>query len=180
MKSSFALALLTALATAQQNGASAPEVIELIDGFLIGALETEHVDGLETCVKDFNPLVNDMIAAVQDFEDGSFTKIADGIYQLGQFISQVGIVLGDCDSVSDDDVAKLTAMGEAFLHPIQLVIDAENNVIVNGVQIFKDVRAAGKDMADAKFEKAGEQYGTVAALVLWGGEEMQASTMFLQ
>ena len=120
---SFAIAALSAvLASARvdptQNGATAPEVIELIDGFLIGALDVEHVDGLDTCVKDFNPLVTDMITAVQDFEDGSYYKIADGIYQLGQFISQVGILMGDCASVSDDDVAKLTAMGEAFLHPV--------------------------------------------------------------
>ena len=54
-----------------------------IDGFLLGALEVEKVDNLESCIKDFNPMVTDMITAVQDFEDGSYHKIADGIYQLG-------------------------------------------------------------------------------------------------
>ena len=63
-------------------------------------------------------------------------------------------------------------MGEAFLHPKQLIIDAEKNVIVNGVQIFKDVKAAGADMRDGKFEQAGEMYGSVAALVLWGSSNM--------
>ena len=67
-------------------GASALEVTELIDGFLIGALEVEHVENLDTCIKDINPLVTDMTKAVEDFKDGSFSKIADGINQLGLFI----------------------------------------------------------------------------------------------
>ena len=60
---------------------------------------------METCIKDFNPLVTDMETAVADFEDGSYTKIADGVYQLGQFISQVGVVLEDCPQVGASDVA---------------------------------------------------------------------------
>ena len=180
MKAQATIALMGAIASAQvadcppscYGSSTAAEVIELIDGFLIGALGTEHVDNLETCVADFTPLVTDMATAVEDFEDGSYRAIADGIYQLGQFISQVGIVMTDCATVGEEDAQKLAQMGEAFLHPKQLIIDAENNVIVNGVEIFKDIRKAGKDMQAAEYEKAGEEYGTVAALVLWGGDTM--------
>ena len=68
-----------------ENGGwdTAKEVIELIDGVIIGALEVEGVVGLGTCVKDFNPLVQDMVTAVQDFEDPNYANIADGIYNLG-------------------------------------------------------------------------------------------------
>ena len=45
-------------------GISAINVVELIDGVLIGALEVEHVDNLETCIKDINPLVTHMTTAV--------------------------------------------------------------------------------------------------------------------
>ena len=34
----------------------------------------------ETCMKDFNLLITDMETAVADFEDGSYTKIADSVY----------------------------------------------------------------------------------------------------
>lgn len=91
-------------------------------------------------------MVIDMTKAVNDFEDGSYAKIADGIFELGQFVSQVGVVMEDCAQVGEEDVEKLEQMGEAFLHPKQLIIDAENNVIVNGVEIFKDVRKAGTYM----------------------------------
>ena len=60
---------------------------ELIDGILVGALEVEHVDGLETCIKDVDPLVAHITTAVEDFEDGSFDSIAAGVDELGQFLS---------------------------------------------------------------------------------------------
>ena len=169
----FTLCLLATTAAAQvENGVSAPEVIELIDGFILGALGTEKIDSLDTCVTDFNPMVIDMVKAVNDFEDGSYHSIADGIYNLGQFISQVGIVMEDCVAISDADVAKLELMGEAFEHPKQLIINAENNVIVNGVEIFKDVKVAMGDMKTAKYEQAGKKWGDVASLVLWGQANM--------
>ena len=148
MKSAFALGLLAASAAASipANGASAVEVIELIDGVLIGALDTEHVENLDTCVREFNPLVMHMVDAINDFEEGSFHAISEGIYELGQFISQVGIIMSDCAQVGAEDAEKLKEMGEAFLHPKQLIINAEHNVILNGVEILKDVRKAGKDL----------------------------------
>ena len=69
---------------------------ELIDGIIVGGLETEHIDNLDTCIKDINPLVTLMESAVKDFEDGSFHKIAEGIDELGQFISKVGTSMEDC------------------------------------------------------------------------------------
>ena len=59
-------------------------------------------------------------------------------------------------------------MGEAFLHPIQLIQDAAHNVLVNGVEIYRDIKKAGDDMHNNRWEAAGELYGTVAAEVLWG------------
>ena len=178
MRAAFAIALGVAAVSAQnemkqpRNGASALEVVELIDGVLIGALETEEVYSLYTCIDDVNPLVEDMVTAVNDFENPSYERIADGIYQLGQFISQVGVIMEDCATVGAEDVAQLEAMGEAFLHPKQLIIDAENNLIVNGVEIFRDIRQAGKHMQAGEYEQAGELYGTVGALVLWGQQNM--------
>ena len=161
---------LLAASTAASGIQTAEEVIELIDGVLIGVLNVESIDNLDSCVKDFTPLAIDMNKAVKDFESGSFHDIADGIYNLGQFISQVSVGMEDCAAVGDEDVAKLKAMGDAFLHPKQLIIDAGHNIILNGIEIAKDIKAAGKDMDAGFYEKAGMMYGTVGALVLWGDQ----------
>ena len=45
--------------------AVATELVELIDGFILGALDTERLTSVETCAADFDPLVLDMVTAVQ-------------------------------------------------------------------------------------------------------------------
>ena len=144
-------------------GTSVLDVAELIDGVLVGALATEHVDNLETCIKDIDPLVSHMTTAVQDFEDGSFHKIAAGIDELGKFVSQVATTMQDCEKVGSDDVAKLKSMGDAFLHPKKLLIDSAKHVLLNGVSIYDEVKTAGSDFTTGKFEAAGEQIGTIGA-----------------
>ena len=151
-------------------GISVLDVAELIDGVLVGALATEHVDNLETCIKDIDPLVSHMHTAVQDFEQGSFRKIAAGIDELGKFVSQVATTMQDCEKVGSDDVAKLKSMGDAFLHPKKLIIDSAKNVLLNGVSIYDDIKATDADLMAGKFEAAGEKIGAIGASVLWGSE----------
>ena len=93
----------------------AEHIVELIDGVLVGALAVEHVTGLETCIKDVNDLASHMTTAVEDFEAGSFHKIAAGIDELGHFVSGVSTTMEDCEKVGADDVAKLKNVGDAFL-----------------------------------------------------------------
>ena len=166
----FAIGLLAAAASADMGPA---QWTALVDGVLIGALETESVDGLATCIKDFNPLVTSMTRAVHDFEDGSYHKIADGIYALGLFVSEVGVIMEDCPSACDaEDVAQLKAMGDAFLHPKELIINAEHHVVVNGVEIWRGIHGAKKQMHQGNYEAAGEKWGKVFATVLWGEQTM--------
>ena len=149
------------------------DVLEVIEGVLFGALKTEGITDIETCVKDVSPLVTDLEAAFKDFEDGSFHKIAAGIDELGKFLTQVSTTMEDCEKImSGDDVAQLKKMGDAFRHPVHLLIDAGKNVLLNGVSIYDDIKAADKDSEDGKYEEAGEVIGEIAAKVLWGGENM--------
>ena len=79
----------------------------------------------------------------------------------------------DCAAISDDDIAKLTKMGQAFEHPIRLIIDGGHNLIVNGIPVFKDIMVGVKDLNSAKYEQAGKEFGQVAAMVLWGAENQE-------
>ena len=113
-----------------------------------------------------------MHTAVQDFEDGSFHKIAAGIDELGKFISQVSTTMEDCEKIGSDDVTKLKNMGDAFLHPKKLIIESMKRVLLNGVSIYDDIKTADSDLISGKFETAGELYGKIGAEVLWGTELM--------
>ena len=98
MKTKFALTLLIAAASAQDtlSKPNLKEITQLLDGFLLGALKTEEVYDMEICVKEINPLITDLTTAIADFKDGSYYRITDGIYYLGQFVSQIETVTKDC------------------------------------------------------------------------------------
>lgn len=63
-------------------------------------------------------------------------------------------------------------MAEAFLHPKQLLLEATESVIVNGVNIFEDVREGLHDDRMGHFLDAGEHFGQAAAMLLYGKTQM--------
>ena len=74
----------------------------------------------------------------------------------------------DCAALSGEDIITLKEMGEALLHPKSLIFNDAINVVVNGVSIFKDVKAGIADLNSAKYEEAGKEFGEIAAMVLFG------------
>ena len=76
----------------------------------------------------------------------------------------------DCEKISSDDVTKLKNMGDTFLHPKKLIIESMKNILLNGVSIYDDIKAADKDLIIGTYEAAGELYGTIGASVLWGND----------
>ena len=82
MKTSVALALFIAASAAQEQVAAAQweGIVEVIDGFVIGALATEQVYDMNVCIKDLNPLVTDIATAIAEIKAGSYPRIADGVY----------------------------------------------------------------------------------------------------
>ena len=127
MKTNFAITLLIA-ATSAQDTFSKPnvkEITQLLDGFLLGALKTEEVFDMEMCVKEINPLVTDLTTAIADFKDGSYYRITDGIYYLGQFVAQIKTVTKDCpNALREEDKMKLEEMADAFKNPSQSTCSA--------------------------------------------------------
>ena len=114
--------------------------------------------------------------ADQDFEDGSFRKIAQGIDELGQFLTKVSSSMEDC-AKAPADLAKLKQMGDAFRHPKKLIIDSMKNVLLNGVSIYDDIKEANTDLHAGQYEKAGELYGTIGASVLFGKDLMDLGVL---
>ena len=64
-------------------------------------------------------------------------------------------------------------MEEAFTHPKQLIMDAREDLIVNGVEIYQDVKKGIQYFDTQKYQLAGQESGQVAALVLWGKQSME-------
>ena len=84
----------------------------------------------------------------------------------------------DCSALNQEDIITLSEMGNALIHPKQLIFNGTINVVVNGVSIYKDVKAGIADLNSAKYEQAGKEFGEIAAMVLFGSFAEESS--FLQ
>lgn len=58
-------------------------MVDIVEGFLQGALETEGFTDVEKCVKDAETVLSDVEVAVTDFKKEDIEGVAAGIKELG-------------------------------------------------------------------------------------------------
>ena len=145
---------------------------DMIDGFLIGALGTEHIYDVDICVEDLDPIAHDIDEVFNCFSSlDSFEKVVEGVAKIGIFITDLKTALHDCESVSKTDLDNLEKMGELFLHPKQLFMDIGRNLFMNGIDIYNEIKTGKADQENGWYLQAGKAFGEAASLLLWGGEE---------
>ena len=91
---------------------------------------------------------------------------------MGLSVSDIGDMLDHCGKIDHHDYEQIQRMAEAFLHPKQLLLEATESIIVNGVNIFEDVRESLHDYRMGHFLDSGEHFGQAAAMLLYGKTQM--------
>ena len=65
------------------------DVIDFIDGLLIGLLQKEELPEFQSCVQHLPDLAYDITNAVEDFEKGDFADIIKGVGEIGKIIKDL-------------------------------------------------------------------------------------------
>ena len=81
-------------------------------------------------------------------------------------------MLDHCGKIDHHDYEQIQRMSEAFLHPKQILLEAQESLIINGVNIFEDTREGLHDYRMGKWLDAGEHFGQAAAMLLYGKTQM--------
>ena len=150
----------------------------MIDGVVLGIFSTEQVYDMNLCIRDINPLVLDVAEAISEIKEGSYQSIADGIYTIGQSVSQVGTIMKECPNATrEQDLDKLKEMGEDLLHPIKLIKSIPLHLFTGGIDIYHGIRDGMRDAKAEKYEAAGKAYGKAAALLIWGKPSGSPTTL---
>ena len=151
------------------------QVFDMVDGFLIGALDIEHVYDVEVCVRDLYPLKQDMQKIFDAFSAADFASIFIGVQAIGDFIDDLYSDIDECEAVSQTDKDNLSQMADLFTNPKQLFMDIGYNLLINGIDIWHLVQAGMEDKENGWYEQSGEAFGQAASLLFWGGEEQLLS-----
>ncbi len=131
----LALALFLGSSLAKTQLADNQKMVEIVKGFLKGAIEAEGFNDIETCITDVEHVVSDAETAFTDFESKDVHKIVDGFKQLVDLMRTLKSGMQDCSSLKAD-WQKLEDMAAVFSSPSSFAWHVGKDLLVNGVQIY--------------------------------------------
>jgi len=98
--------------------------------------------------------------------------VTQGLFKIGDAVYSISKGVEGCDKdVSERELAILHDMYETFKQPKALAQTAGQNIIVNGVEIYREMSAAYTNYSEKKFEGFGRDIGVAMALVFIGAGE---------
>ena len=168
----FATAALVAATAAADNAHDDAKIAGLVEGFFVGAFDFHGMTDVAHCVSDANPVEQHFENSMRGFWNGSYQEATKAIDSLGLAVSDIGDMLDHCGKIDHHDYEQIQRMAEAFLHPKQILLEATESLIVNGVNIFEDTREGLHDYRMGKWLDAGEHFGQAAAMLLYGKTQM--------
>jgi len=162
MKTTFAVAMLFAGASAEDLTFNKKATLQAVEGILHGVLDGENLqDYVECTVVDGKIIASDLKQAMQNIEKKSAAGYAQAAEDLGQAFSTISNAINLCSKPAD--LAQLHKFEEAvkiFAHPKELIIHAGLDFLMNGQDILKHLENALEYYkADNKMEKFGEELG---------------------
>jgi len=142
----------------------------IVQGVLKGALHAEHFDDINHCIADAEHVFADAEGAYEDFKAGGATKVIAGLKEVADLLKTVKTGMSDCGSLKAD-WAKLEEMIKIFDSPTNFAYHVGKDLVVNGKDIFSEIKSAVSDYEAANWEDFGYQVGEAAAKTILGAEE---------
>lgn len=139
---------------------------------LRGALDAEGFDDISKCLKDAEVVIGDVEVIFEDLEAHKASKILDALKKFANLMKTVKAGMSDCSHIKAD-WEKLAKMAAAFDSPTTFAWHLGKDLLVNGVDIWKEVNEAVADYKAAKWNDFGYQMGEAAAKTLIGTEKLE-------
>ena len=127
-------------------------VPEFTAGLIFGFTGTNHLDELNTCMKDVDPLIKDVQTAFDDIKSG---KLIAGIESIGNIFWLLPDAVSGCQGM-DSDITAIETWAEIFKHPEALAKTVSKHWLFHGTEIKKEIAEEKADWAAKKFFDAGE------------------------
>ena len=127
------------------------------------------MDDILTCLKDPEGALKDIEGAMKNFEKHDMASITMGFMDLSYAFKRIARGIQDCDKeVSAKELEIFNKMLESFSDPKSLAIKAGQNLVLNGVEIYKEMSAAYTNYRVKEFEGFGRDIGVSMALTFIG------------
>ena len=143
--------------------------LQIFEGVIEGILSEAKLNNAVSCLKDVAADAENIETAVKDFEKKTLISVAVGLKLIGESFESLPKAMKSC-SESVEDAEKLFKMLENFKSPISYAFHVGKDIIVNGVQIYKEIDTAVKDYESGDYLDFGKNVGQALAKVFIGYE----------
>jgi hypothetical protein len=123
-------------------------------------------------MKDADTVILDAEIAVADFKKMDASDVMAGIKEVAEMMKVVHQGMKDCTSLRAD-WRKLEKMIAVFSSPTIFFYHVGKDLMINGVQIYGEIKTAVSDYENAKWGDFGYNIGLAAAKTILGEEEEQ-------
>jgi hypothetical protein len=148
---------------------SSDDIQLIAQGAVKGALHTENLDDILSCLDDPLSFIKDVEKAVSKFDEHD---VSAGLFDIGLSFSALAKGIKDCDSdTTEREIVIFKEMLKSFEHPKSLAVTAGKNIAVNGVNIYKEMSAAFTNYRNSEFEGFGRDIGVALALIFIGAHD---------
>ena len=161
---------LASSSSAAEKVSNLKEVAQITEGILIGAIDAEGLDNIESCLTDGEHIFGDVKSAIDDFEEDTASGTAKGLKKLGEAVVVISHMMKDCAGVAAD-IERLEKMAAIFSNPVSFAFHTGKDIVVNGVQIYDDIEGAISQYKSQSYEAFGEEVGSALALLILGAPE---------
>lgn len=152
----------------QKVESRAVDVGEFILGLIQGVAIESQLKNISDCLTDAETIAGHLEAMIADFEKKTVSDIAQGIKELGEAAELIPSALTACENVPED-ISKIVEMASVFTHPLELIIKVGKSILLNGVEIYRDVSTSVTDYENKDYFHSGEFGGEAFALVFFTG-----------
>jgi hypothetical protein len=142
-------------------------MVQIVEGFLKGAVQAEGLTDIEKCIQDVEGVVSDAETAIADFEKKDLSDIVAGFKALADLVGKVKSGMSDCGHLSDD-LHKLETIVAVYTNLPAFAWHVGYDLLVNGVDIYHDIDSAISNFKSSNWEQFGENIGDASAKVFLG------------
>lgn len=136
---------------------------EFMAGLLWGFIGDNHLDEIQTCLKDAGEAIKDVESVVSDVTSGKWTTAADDVKKTAKLIPTMFGSSGDCTNLMKDvkSIEEWANMGW-----LKLAEDVAKDMLFHRSEIEKDAKAISSDWNAGDYYKSGEDLADLLTLSL--------------
>ncbi|KAM3131865.1 hypothetical protein pb186bvf_015986 [Paramecium bursaria] len=161
------------------------DVYLIFKGILEGidAQAAVQIDEIIACVQDTEKIEVEISEAIPLFIEETPKSVAQALELLGEAISDLPKAINECKAAEPEFLALAKVLAnliEQLRHPLRLVVNVGENLIVNGAEIYGEINTAVVDYDAQNFEDLGLQVGKILVQLLQKMENIQAVVLDLE